>query len=189
MRGRTLLLLLLVSIGVFSRPTWSAEQGPGKDYIIGPGDVIEIAVRQDPKMTRSVPVLPDGKIALPMVGQVMAGGKTVDELKADLEKEIGVFIPDPFVTVGVSAVNSMVIYVLGTVNTPGPITLTQPVNVLQAIALAGGLADFAKENKIKIFREDGESKTVFEFRYGDVARGKNMEQNIRLKRGDVIIVP
>ena len=181
-------LLLLSMVGLFAMPAWADEEGPGRDYIIGPGDVIEFSVRQDETMTRSVTVLPDGRISVPLVGQVMAGGKTVDQLKADLEKEIAVFVPNPTVTVGVSEVNNLVIYVLGKVNTPGPIVLRWHINVLQALAMGGGLADFAKENSIKIFREAAGDSNILEFRYGDVAKGKDLEQNIWLKRGDVIVV-
>lgn len=189
MRRRTVMLLLLTSLCMFASSIWAAEEGPGKDYIIGAGDVIDISVRQDESMTRSIAVLPDGKISLPMIGQVMAGGKTVGELKKDLEREIAVFVPDPVLTVGVSEVNNLVIYVLGKVNTPGPIVLRWHIDVLQALAMGGGLADFAKENSIKIFRREKGTTKILKFRYGDVAKGKNLEQNIWLKRGDVIVVP
>jgi polysaccharide export outer membrane protein len=170
-------------------PIWAAEEGRGKDYIIGPGDVIEISVRQDEKMTKSITVLPDGKISIPLVGQVMAGGKTVEQLTKELREEIAVFVPDPVITVGVSEVNNFVVYVVGKVNTPGPIVLKWHMNVLQALAMAGGFSDFAGENKIKIIRQEGQKNIVYDFKYGDVSKGKKLEQNIWLKRGDVIVVP
>jgi len=165
------------------------EEWPGTDYLIGPGDVLYISAWKVEDMTKLVTVLPDNKISFPLIGEVVAGGKTVVQLKKELEDKISRFVPDPNLSVMVQQVNSMQIYVIGKVNHPGRFVLNTNVNVLQALAMAGGLNPFAKRNKIKIFREKGDKPEIFKFRYDDVSQGIHPEQNIRLKRGDVIVVP
>lgn len=158
-------------------------------YIIGPGDVLEISVWKDEAMSKMVTVLPDGKISFPLIGQILAGGKTVDQLKQELEEKIARFVPDPILSVGVQQVNSMLIYIIGRVNNPGRFALNANINVLQALSVAGGLNPFAKRDKIKIFREESEKTRMFDFKYDEVSDGENLEQNITLVRGDVIVVP
>ena len=159
------------------------------DYVIGQGDVLIISVWKDEALTREVAVLPDGTISFPLIGSVTAAGKTVGELKRDIEGRIKRYVPDPVLTVAVKNVNSMFIYVIGRVNNPGRFVLNGTVNVLQALATAGGLNPFADNNGIKIFRIEGGSTSILKFRYNDVTKGKHLEQNIMLKRGDVIVVP
>ncbi len=159
------------------------------DYVIGPGDVLEISVWKDEVLNKQVPVLPDGKIAYPLISQVVASGKTIDQLKAEIENKISRYIPDPDLNIAVMQVNSMVIYVIGKVNRPGNLHLQSNINVLQALAMAGGLNPFAKKNKIKIFRKTGDNTRIYEFEYSKVSGGEQMEMNIQLQRGDVIVVP
>ncbi len=158
-------------------------------YVIGAGDVLEISVWKDDAMSRQVVVLPDGLISFPLVGEVIAAGKTVKEFKAELVEKIKPFVPDPVVTMIVSQVNSLQIYVIGRVNKPGRFKLNSSVNVLQALAMAGGLNPFAKKNQIKIIRERQGVSEVFPFDYELVAKETKLEQNISLKRGDVVLVP
>ncbi|MBW2012087.1 MAG: polysaccharide biosynthesis/export family protein [Deltaproteobacteria bacterium] len=184
--------LLLIWICMTTMPLQAAEkmeEWPGEGYIIGPGDVLEISVWKVEDMTKLVTVLPDNKISFPLIGEVVAGEKTVIQLKKELEDKITHFVPDPNLSVMVQQVNSMQIYVIGRVNNPGRFILNTNVNVLQALAMAGGLNPFAKRNKVKIFREKGDKPEIFNFRYDDVSHGIQLEQNIRLKRGDVIVVP
>jgi polysaccharide export outer membrane protein len=159
------------------------------DYIIGPGDQIGISVWRDENLTRTVVVLPDGKIAFPLAGEVAAGGKTVAQLKQQLEAKLARFVSDTGLTVEVKQSNSMIIYVLGRVNVPGRQMLLANTNVLQALAMAGGPNAFARSSKIKIFREEAGKTVCFNFNLHDVSEGKHLEANIELKRGDVIIVP
>jgi polysaccharide export outer membrane protein len=126
---------------------------PGQDYIIGPGDVLDISVWKVEELTKLVTVLPDGKIAFPLVKQVMAAGKTVEELSRELETQLTRFVPDVNLSVLVQQVNSMMIYVIGRVNNPGRFVLNSNIDVLQALSLAGGLNPFAEGGKIKIFRK------------------------------------
>lgn len=171
----------------------AAPQAPpdivNPDYVIGPGDALLISVWKDPELTRSVVVLPDGAITFPLIGRVMCSGKTVSTLSDEMIERIGRFVPDPIVTVEVQAVNSMVIYIIGRINGPGRFGLNANVNVLQALAMAGGLNPFAKKDRIRIYRNNGGGTDILLFNYDEVANGEKLEQNIQLKRGDVIVVP
>jgi polysaccharide export outer membrane protein len=143
----------------------SRQVGPGAHYIIGAGDVLEISVWKEEALKRSVTVLPDGKISFPLIGDVIAAGKTIAELKKELEGRLLRYVPDLVLSVVVEGVNSMLIYVIGRVNHPGRFVLNTNVNVFQALAMAGGPNEFAKRNKIKIFRYKGEKTSIFKFRY------------------------
>jgi len=160
------------------------------DYIIGPGDQLGIEVWKDPALTRVVTVLPDGKISFPLIGELEAGGKTVAQLKKEIEQKIARYVPDSTTTVEVRQMNSLHIYVLGRVNTPGRIVLSSNVTVLQALAIAGGPNTFANRKQIRIFREKGGATTMSPlFNYDEVTAGRAIATNILLERGDVIFVP
>jgi len=159
------------------------------DYVIGPGDQIGISVWRDENLTRTVVVLPDGKINFPLIGEIVAGGKTVRQLKQELEKRLARYVSDTGMTVEVKQSNSLIIFVIGRVNVPGRQLLLANTNVLQALAMVGGLNPFADKGKIKIFRQEAGKTVVFNFNYDDVSEGRHLETNIDLKRGDVIIVP
>jgi polysaccharide biosynthesis/export protein len=159
------------------------------DYVIGPGDQIGISVWRDENLTRTVVVLPDGKINFPLIGEIVAGGKTVRQLKQELEKRLARYVSDTGMTVEVKQSNSLIIFVIGRVNVPGRQLLLANTNVLQALAMVGGLNPFADKGKIKIFRQEAGKTVVFNFDYDDVSEGRHLETNIDLKRGDVIIVP
>jgi len=166
------------------------DEWPGPAYLIGPGDVLDISVWKNKDMSRVVTVLPDGKISFPLLGEITAAGKSAAQLKKELKKKLSPrYILDPVLTLEVRQINSMLIYVIGRVNQPGRFVLNVNINVLQALAMAGGPNPFAKRNKIKIFREEHGETGIFYFRYDDVVDGRYLEQNIRLRRGDVIVVP
>jgi polysaccharide export outer membrane protein len=165
------------------------DVNPGDAYLIGPGDILEIAVWKDDALTKLVTVLPDGKISYPLIGEISVSGKTVARVKKEMEAKIARFVPDPVLFVVVQQVNSMLVYVIGKVNQPGRFVINSNVNVLQMLAMAGGLNPFAKNDEIKIFRRKGDFTNIFEFNYDEVADGKNLQQNIQLERGDVIVVP
>ncbi len=175
----------------------AAEKQAGADvstvgsnvYTIGPGDVLDISVWKEAALTKKVIVTPDGNISFPLVGEIRAKGLTVNQVKKELESRIKRYVPHPNLSVAVLNVNSLHIYVIGKVNNPGRYELNTYLNVLQALAMAGGLNSFAKKNKIKIFRETEGGTRIFQFKYGDVTDGKRFDQNIRLVRGDIIVVP
>ena len=192
MKQKSWMALLMICIFMTASLLWAADQPPTtttEDYIIGPGDVIDISVWKNEALTKQVTVLPDGKIHFPLIGEVVVGGKTLVDLEKELKQRIIKFVPAPDLTVMVQEVNSMLIYVIGKVNNPDRFALNTNVNVLQALTMAGGLNPFAKRNKIKIFRKTKDKNLILTFEYDDVMEGKNLEQNIRLKRGDIVVVP
>ena len=157
------------------------------DYRVGPEDVLRISVWRDETLTREVLVRPDGLISFPLIGEVQADGRTVEEIKADVAQRLSRYVPEPTVSVEVLKITSYRIYVIGKVNRPGEYPVGHDLDVMQALSLAGGLTPFAKENRITILRRaTGET---FDFRYGDIERGEALGQNIVLQRGDVVVVP
>lgn len=161
---------------------------PG-DYRMGPGDVLEISVWKNQELTRQVTVLPGGKISFPLLGELMVANRTAAELRGELEQKISKFMREPNISVLVQQVNSMLVYIIGKVNRPGRLVLNDDINVLQALSMAGGLATYAKPGKIKIFRKGPAKTAIFTFDYDEVSKGENLDQNIVLERGDVIVVP
>ena len=183
---------IVLVMALIAMPLWAAEEDalrPIADYIIGPGDVLDISVWKDEALSKLVTVLPDGRISFPLIGEVKAGGKTVAQLSRELKEKLVRYVPDLDLSVVVHQVNSMLIYVVGKVNNPGRFVLNANIDVLQALAMAGGFNPFAKKSKIKIFRDEGGKTRIFSFDYDDVTKGEKLEQNILLKRGDVVVVP
>ncbi len=170
-------------------PVWSADSFAGPDYLLGPEDVLMISVWKDEHLTKEVVVRPDGMLSFPLVGDVAAAGRTVEEVRLDVTKRLTRYIPNPQVSVAVTKLLSYRIYVLGRVSKPGEYMVGHHTDVLQALSLAGGLTPFAAENDIKVLRRKNGEEQVFEFRYGDAKKGKDLKQNILLQRGDVVMVP
>jgi polysaccharide biosynthesis/export protein len=186
---RLILRMVIVCLVVTPLCAGAQEAAPVADYIIGAGDTLNISVWKDESLTRQVVVLPDGKIGFPLIGQVTAAGKSVADLTKEIEQKLARFVPAVDLSVVVQQTGSMTIYVIGRVNSPGRFAISSDVNVLQALAMAGGLNPFAKRGDIKIFREVGGGTKVFYFDYDTVADGKDPRQNMRLKKGDVIVIP
>ncbi|HIJ89199.1 MAG TPA: hypothetical protein HPP97_16200 [Desulfuromonadales bacterium] len=161
----------------------------GQDYLIGPGDVVGVSVWRDEALTRTAVVLPDGKIQFPLIGEIVAGGKTVLQLKQEFVEKLSKYVVDADISVDVKQSNSLVIYIIGKVNNPGRQILLSNTTVLQALSMAGGLNLFADKDDIKIFRQDNDRTVVYSFRYSKVVSGTYLADNIMLKRGDVIVVP
>jgi len=169
----------------------TAQEAPNSDlgYQLGPEDVLLISVWKDEHLTREVVVRPDGLISFPLVGDVPAEGRTVEELRLDLAKRLIKYIPAVNLTVAVVKPLSYKVYVVGRVTKPGEFLVGHYTDVLQALSLAGGLTPFAAENDIKVVRRVMGQQQTFPFRYGDVRKGLDLEQNIILQRGDVVMVP
>ena len=159
-------------------------------FVIGNGDVLAINVWKQPDISRSLPVRSDGRISLPLVGEVQAAGRTPLKLEADIVSKLQAYLTEPEVTVIVEKINSEKFNILGRVARPGAYPLTDPTTVLDAIALAGGCRDFAKNKAIYILRvnPDG-SESRIPFNYQNVIKGKNLEQNILLHSHDTIVIP
>lgn len=162
----------------------------GRDaYVIQPGDVLSISVWREKDLQGEMAVRPDGGLNFPLVGEIIAAGRTIEQLKADISARLAKFVPDPVVTVSVKQSLGNRIYVIGKVNKPGEFAANRTIDVMQALSMAGGPNPFASVNKIKILRRvNGEQKT-FLFNYSRVEKGKDLEQNIVLQGGDIVIVP
>ena len=158
-------------------------------YTIQPNDMLEIFVWKEPELTRKVLVRPDGRISFPLVQDLRAAGISPGELKAQIEDRLKEYLKSPNVTIIVDAINSYRVYVVGKVQKPGSLTIEKPITVLQALALAGGFQDYAKDAEMTIIRNYGKENIVYEFNYKDVVKGKRPEQNILLRSGDVVVVP
>jgi polysaccharide biosynthesis/export protein len=158
-------------------------------YPLGPEDSIEVSVWKEPELTKQLIVRPDGKITYPLIGEVQAAGKTVKQLQEDILKRLEKFVTDAHVTVILLKAQNYKIYVTGKVNKPGDFMVGKPVNVMQAISMAGGLTPFASPGSIMILRTVGDKEEVFPFNYKEVAKGQFLEQNRILLPGDVVVVP
>ena len=158
-------------------------------YALEPGDILEVSVWKEEDLQREVVVRPDGGITFPLVGEVKAAGRTVDNVRQDVAERLRKFIPEPNVTVAIRQPSGNRIYVIGRVNSPGEFVITRTVDVVQALSMAGGMTPFASVDDIKVLRRiDGTQKAI-PFSYGDVEAGDNLEQNIVLRAGDTVVVP
>jgi polysaccharide biosynthesis/export protein len=173
---------------LFALPAPAHGQAP-PDYEVNPGDELQIDVWREEDLQRIVIVRPDGKFSFPLSGEVKAADRTPAEIQAELSQKLRVYIPEAVVTVTVKGIEGNRIYVIGQVNNPGTFVMNPQINVLQALSLAGGMTAFASSNNIIILRSRGAEQVTRPFRFDDVARGRNLEQNILLEAGDVIIVP
>lgn len=158
-------------------------------YRLGAEDVMLVSVWKDEQLTREVVVRPDGMFSFPLVGDIQAEDRTVEDIRSDLVKRLTKYIPNPNVSVAVTKVVSYKVYVVGRVNKPGEYLIGHYTDVLQALSLAGGLTPFAAENDIKVMRRVRGEQYAIPFRYGDLRKGRDLEQNIILQRGDVVMVP
>jgi polysaccharide biosynthesis/export protein len=159
-----------------------------KPYILGCGDTLRVTVWRHEESSADAVIMPDGKISLPLVGDMAAAGLTVDELKDELNRKYSEYLTEPHITVTVKETNSLKIYVLGEVTRPGEFKLTSYTDVLQALSMAGGFTMYANKSAIEIIRKEGDKKIKINFNYNEVVKGKNLNQNIPLKPGDVIVV-
>ena len=164
-----------------------AQQPP--DYRIHAGDEVEVSVWKEPDLIRKIVVRPDGKIGFPLTGELIVAGRTAAKVQSDVEGLLKKYIPEPVVTVSVIGLAGNQVYVIGQINKPGAFMMNPQINILQALAIAGGTTPYAALNDILILRGTGASQQKFAFHYGDVSKGKSLEQNILLESGDVVIVP
>jgi polysaccharide export outer membrane protein len=169
-----------------ARPT-DPSVPPG--YVIGADDLLEIVYWKDKDMSAEAKVRPDGRIALPLINEVVAAGLTPEQLQQKLTEESKKYMEDANITVVVREINSRKAFITGEVNKPGPYPLTAPTTVMQLIAMAGGLREYADAKKIMIMRSENGKQISLPFNYKDVAGGKKLQQNIELKPGDTVVVP
>lgn len=176
--------------GATTAPVKDAQETLLHDaYIVQPGDVLTISVWKEKDLQGEVAVRPDGGLNFPLAGEIVAAGKTIDQLKTDIAAKLAKYVPDSVVTVMVKQSLGNKIYVIGKVTRPGEFVANRNMDVMQALSMAGGPNPYAAVNKIKILRRvNGEQKT-FRFKYSRVEKGEDLEQNIILQGGDIVVVP
>ncbi len=189
--GRVAILLLVTAIGLLVMGSAVAQEDkqPRAPYTINPGDLLEISVWKELDLQRQVLVRPDGAFSFPLCGDIVAEGRTVEDIRQELTFRLQTYIPNLVVTVTVAEIHGNKIYVIGQVKTPGVFIVNPRVDVIQALSIAGGLTPFAQQNNIKILRRRNGKQTILNFRYGDIVKGQNLAQNTLLEVGDVVLVP
>jgi polysaccharide export outer membrane protein len=158
------------------------------EYLIGPEDVLDISVWKNPELSRKVPVRPDGRVSLPLINDIQAAGLTPSQLRDQLAKRLAEFVPSPEVSVIVQEVQSLKVAVVGAVKTPGRFMLKSPATVLECIALAQGLTEFANRERIVVLRQNNGSTQRIPFNYRKVSEGDEQD-NFFVRPGDIIVVP
>ena len=166
-------------------PIVGPSVSPSPDYVVGPEDVLGILFWREMEISGDVTVRPDGRITLPLIGDVRAEGMRPDALREQIQTAAAKYLTDPNVTVVVRTINSRKVFITGLVSMPGTFPLTGPRTVMQLISLAGGLAEYAKSEEIQVLR----GAKAFKFNYKEVSKGKRLEQNILLQPGDTVVVP
>jgi len=189
MRGLKLLVVLLaLVVGWSVTPTPASGQGV-PEYRLNPGDVVRISVWREEELLREARIQPDGTVSYPLVGSVPAADRTPGEVADTITDELEEFIPDAVVTVELLEAQGYRVYVIGEVNRPGEYQLSQPITVLQALSIAGGLTPFAGTGGIRILRTQADEQMSIAFDYDAVAADGEMQKNIFLEAGDTVIVP
>ncbi|MFL6604103.1 MAG: polysaccharide biosynthesis/export family protein [Steroidobacteraceae bacterium] len=176
----------LLVVGVVPRVDAQQTQ---PDYTLNPGDTLDIDVYKEVELTKTVVVRPDGKFSFPLAGEIHGGGRTVTQVQSDIAQRLLKYIPEAVVTVAVKTLDGCRIYVIGQVAKAGSFVMNPRMNVIQALSLAGGMTPFASTNDVTIIRGNGANQKALPFRYGEVSKGKNLQQNILLEPGDVVVVP
>lgn len=162
---------------------------PPADYVIGPEDQLSVTFFGNRDMSADVVVRPDGKISLPLINDIQAGGITPEELRTRVNTQAKRFVQEPNATVVVRQINSRKVSIIGAVERPGLYPLPGPTSVLHLIAAASGLKDYAHGDKIAIIRSEGGRQVTFKFNYKEVLSQRNLQQNIELRPGDIVVVP
>jgi polysaccharide biosynthesis/export protein len=186
-RGYVFFALAIGAAAAQGNPT--ADGAILQGYRLQPGDLLQVVVWKETDLQSEVLIRPDGGISFALAGDVHAAGRTTDELRIELESRVRKLVPDAVVTVQVKAAAGNRIFVIGKVNHPGDFALSRPIDVLQALSLAGGVTPFASTNAIRVLHREGPQQTSVHFRFDDVVHGRHLEQNILLQSGDTVVVP
>ena len=183
---------LLVAVWALCEATRAAAGDPSgvlEPYRVQPGDLLTVSVWKEEALQGEALVRPDGGLSFPLVGDISATGKSVAELTQEFTTRLERYIPSPVVTILVKQINGNHVYVVGKVNHPGEFPFSRPVDVMQALALAGGTTPYAALNDIVILRRENALLSAIRFRYGDVERGRALDQDVLLRSGDTVVVP
>lgn len=168
----------------------SSSPADSSEYVIGNEDVLAVNIWKEPELSRTVPVRPDGKISLPLLGDVQATGLTPNKLQKTLANGLKAYVSNPEVTVIVQEVKSLKFNIVGEITRPGSYPLIKPMTILDAIAVGGGLRDFAKGSRIYVLRNSADgSHAKLPFDYKQVIKGKKLSDNVVLEAGDTIVIP
>ena len=166
-----------------------AVRADADSYRIQPGDVLIVSVWKETDLRSEVLVRSDGGVSFPLAGELQAAGHSVEELRTSIKERIKEYIPDAVVTVAVKEIGGNRVYVIGKVNRPGEFAFRGPIDVMQALSLAGGTTSFAAVNDIHILRRENGQQKAIQFRYSEIESGRKLEQNILLRSGDTVVVP
>ena len=168
----------------------ATEVAPSIDsYVIQPGDMLDISVWKEKDLEKELMVRPDGGLNFPLIGDIIASGKTIAQLQKELTTKLTKYVPDPVLTISIKQSLGNKIYIVGKVNKPGDYIAIRNIDVMQALSMAGGPTPYASVNKIKILRRMNGEQKVFLFKYSHVEKGEDLEQNIVLQGGDIVVVP
>lgn len=184
--------LFIAAIFVLCLAAAALAQGEGRAkaaFTVGPEDILDVSVWKDEALSKEVVVRPDGKISFPLIGDVQAQGRTVEQIRQEIQQRIEDFVPGAPVSVMALQIRSPKIYIVGKVLRPGMYVMFERMSVMQALALAGGFTPFSSTADILVLRDEGGRQKTLRFDYDDVAKGKALEQNILLNTGDTIVVP
>ena len=187
--GLALLAASVLGRGVVGAQAPPPVENPSASYVIGPDDVLSVLFWKDKDLSYDVIVRPDGKISLPLVNDIQAGGLTPSQLRDNVTTIARRYMEEPSVTVMVKQINSRKLFITGQVEKPGPYSMSGPTTVLHLISMAGGLKEFVDGKRILIMRTKDSKQTVRLFNYREVTSGKHLEQNIELQPGDIVVVP
>lgn len=189
MKLRIFIAGTLLFMGFASSTIAQDEAESSFSYTVLPGDVLQISVWKEPELQLQVLVRPDSAFSFPLAGDISTEGLSVADLQAELTRRLSRYISNPVVTVSITDVLGNKVYVIGQVNNPGEFVVNPQVDVMQALSMAGGLTAFASTNDIKILRRNGSRQVAISFKYNDVLKGRNLDQNIVLQSGDIVVVP
>ena len=188
--SHTALLTAIILFFCVSPAAWAVEKSSYEEtYKIQPGDVLDVSVWQEENLQKQVLVRPDGGMSFPLAGDMPVAGKSVSDVQKLITERLKKYIPDPVVTVSTLKLDGNKVYVIGKVNRPGEFQVNRYVDVVQALSMAGGMTPYASDNKIEILRRENGKQRSIPFRYGDIEKGDDLEQNIILHSGDVVVVP
>lgn len=185
----TISVILISAIISFGDVNAQEQERASDSYKILPGDILLVSVWKEVDLQLELLVRPDGAISFPLAGEIWTRDRSVSDIQEEITTRLTRYITDPVVTVSVKEVLGNKIYVIGQVNAPGTFVVNPQVDVLQALSMAGGTTAFADLNNIVILRRNNQQQSALSFNYKEVIAGRNLEQNIILKSGDVVVVP
>ena len=185
--SRALLIALICMVSAVQIATATAADPPR--YLIQPGDSLIVSVWKETDLQMEVLIRPDGGMSFPLVGDLNVADRTVDDVRKAIVEGLSKYMPTPVVMVALKQIGGNHVYVIGKVNRPGDFPFSKPLDVMQALSLAGGATSFASMNDIQILRRDGDKQIAIAFHYNEVEKGRALEQNVVLRSGDVVVVP